>query len=113
MRALAQPAAIQQPAQAPGAVADLANMGSETRGLLSDLRRAEFSINPAIDPPHASRTARHPASSPDHDTTGSLIGTADLKYYREVARLGAPGRRRPGLRAQNEAYCIATSSRPI
>ena len=65
-------------------------MGAATRCFVSELRQAEaeyrlprMSCLPHREPPMI------PSRLPPHDTTSSLIGKADVRYYREVARLGA------------------------
>ena len=70
-------------------VAEAADLGAATRRFVSELRQAEATIRPPHEPPPASGTADDPETTPPHDTTSSLTGKADLRYYREVARLGA------------------------
>jgi len=72
---------------APGAEA--ADLGAATRGFASEMRQAESKACPPHELPRASGTADDPENVPPADTTSSLTGKADIRYYREVARLGA------------------------
>ena len=76
-----------EPPLAPGD--DAPNLGTATRALVSELRQAEATPRPSREAPTASRTADGPERIPEDGTTSSLTGKADLRYYREVARLGA------------------------
>jgi eukaryotic-like serine/threonine-protein kinase len=86
---LGEAAPLRPSATAVGAVAEVASMGAATRGLLSDLRQAESSDTPPNEPSPSSGKGPDSESLPPQDTTSSLIGKADVRYYREVARLGA------------------------
>ena len=70
-------------------VVEAGELGTATRGLLSELRRAEATIRPPDERPTDSGTTHDPQSIPRPDVASSLIGKADIRYYREVARLGA------------------------
>src|SRR5208337_3802861 len=60
-----------------------------TRCFVSELRQAGAETRPPRERPPASATAHDPATMPPHDNPSSLTGKADIRYYREVARLGA------------------------
>ncbi len=77
------------PSEVTVAPIEAAELGAETRRFVSELRRAEALIGPPHEPPAASGAADDFERMPPHDTASSLTGKADLRYYREVARLGA------------------------
>jgi eukaryotic-like serine/threonine-protein kinase len=68
---------------------DAAGMGTATHGFVSELRQAEARTRPPHELPPASGSAADSAKTPPHDNPSSLTGKADIRYYREVARLGA------------------------
>jgi serine/threonine protein kinase len=64
-------------------------LGPASRRLLSELRRALATPRSPADPTHRSAGAHDPERMTAPHTSGSLTGKTDLRYYREVARLGA------------------------
>jgi serine/threonine protein kinase len=68
---------------------EAAHMGSATRGFVSELHQAEASIDPRQGLPAPSGSALDSEGLPSLDTSSSLAGKTDVRYYREVARLGA------------------------
>ena len=68
---------------------EAAELGAATRGFVSELRQAEASLRSTEGPTGESAAAHDPERMPAPDTTSSLTGKTDLRYYREVARLGA------------------------
>jgi serine/threonine protein kinase len=84
-----EPAPLLSSETAAAAVADMANMGAVTQGLLSDLHQAEFIASPPSQLHPASGNCHESETVPPHNTTNSLMGKSDVRYYREIARLGA------------------------
>ncbi|MFI5456958.1 MAG: protein kinase, partial [Isosphaerales bacterium] len=70
-------------------VVEAADLGTATGGCASELRQAEARMRPPHELPPDSGTSPDPERMPAPDATSSLIGKADVRYYREVARLGA------------------------
>ncbi len=70
-------------------VTEAADPGTATRRFVSELRRAEEKMGAADGKRPASGTSDDPEKMSAHDTTSSLTGKSDVRYYREVARLGA------------------------
>jgi eukaryotic-like serine/threonine-protein kinase len=68
---------------------EAADLGTATRAFVSELRHAGETMRAAEEAPGTSGTAQEAESKSAHDTTSSLTGKADIRYYREVARLGA------------------------
>ena len=72
-----------------GHEAEAADLGTATRRFLSELRHAEPVVHRPHELPPASGSAEGSEGVPPHDPSSSLTGKADLRYYREIARLGA------------------------
>jgi eukaryotic-like serine/threonine-protein kinase len=70
-------------------VEDVADMGAATRCFGSELPQTELRTHPPHELAPGSETAPDSATIPAHDKRSSLAGKADIRYYREVARLGA------------------------
>ena len=68
---------------------DAAEPGAEVRRLASELHQTDTMIRHTNELPTAPVTDRDSATTPPYDTSSSLTGKADIRYYREVARLGA------------------------
>ncbi len=65
------------------------DLGKQTRAFLSELHCAEAMIHLPDELPPASENAARPERMSQNETTSFLTATADLGYFREVARLGA------------------------
>ena len=65
------------------------DLGDASRGFVSELRRAEARLRSPEGLTRESAAGDDPESMPAPDTSSSLTGKTDLRYYREVARLGA------------------------
>ncbi len=70
-------------------VVEAADVGAATRRFVSELRHAEEKMRAPDDLPRAPGTADDPEKMAAHGTTSSLTGKSDVRYYHEVARLGA------------------------
>lgn len=64
-------------------------IGTTTRRFVSELHHAYGRMSVSNEPSATSATAHDSSTMPPHDTPSSLSGKADVRYYREVARLGA------------------------
>jgi eukaryotic-like serine/threonine-protein kinase len=79
-----------RPSEVPvGPTVELGALGAPTRRFVSELRQADGTFRPSHEPSAAPETADDPKGPPPHDTTSSLTGKTNIRYYREVARLGA------------------------
>ena len=79
-----------RPSEVPvGPTVELGAVGTTTRRFVSELRQADGAFRPSHEPSAARETAHDPNSAFPHDTTSSLTGKTNIRYYREVARLGA------------------------
>ena len=96
--------------RAPGE--DMADPGKASPRFVCEPRPAPSGMRPAHELSSASGSAHDPEGMPAHDSTSSLIGKTDDRYYREVARLGARSPT-PWLMHTREASCTETSSPPI
>ena len=65
------------------------SLSAPTRRFVSELRQADGAFRPSHDPSAAPEIAHDPKSALRHETTSSLTGKTHIRYYREVARLGA------------------------
>ncbi len=70
-------------------VAEEANVGAATRLFVSEIRRAEAGIRPPSQKTPTSAVTEPSKVSFPVDNTSTLTGKSDIRYYREVARLGA------------------------
>ncbi len=68
---------------------EAAELGTASRRFISELRHAQEAMQPSRERSPASESARDPKRVPRPDSNSSLTGKADIRYYREVARLGA------------------------
>jgi eukaryotic-like serine/threonine-protein kinase len=78
------------PAEENGApVSGAAELGTATRDFVCELRQAEAMIDQTHELPSASEIGCDPEKARLDGDSSSLTGKADVRYYREVARLGA------------------------
>jgi serine/threonine protein kinase/WD40 repeat protein/tetratricopeptide (TPR) repeat protein len=72
-----------------GPVEQPENFGTATRRFVSELRHAQAGVGSPQVPNSASGTHRDSGSLSFVDSSSALTGKTDVRYYREVARLGA------------------------